>query len=64
MTDKKVIKAGFLKMKNDETNKDETNKQVIVEELPDSWWYRVYIAVIITTIIVISALGLFTEIFS
>ena len=43
---------------------DEINKEVIVEELPDSWWYRVYTAVIITTIVVISALGLFTKAFS
>ncbi len=34
------------------------------EELPDSWWYRVYLAVIITTIIVISVLGAFTRYFS
>ncbi len=30
----------------------------------DSWWYRVYLAVIITTIIVISTLGAFTFYFS
>ncbi len=35
-----------------------------VEELPDAWWYRVYLAVVITTIIVISALGTFTRYFS
>ncbi len=35
-----------------------------VEELPDSWWYRVYVGVIVTTIIVISALGIFTSYFS
>jgi hypothetical protein len=35
-----------------------------VEELPDSWWHRVYLAVIITTIIVISVLGAFTRYFS
>jgi putative effector of murein hydrolase LrgA (UPF0299 family) len=34
------------------------------KELPDSWWYRVYLAVIITTIIVISVLGAFTRYFS
>ncbi len=34
------------------------------EELPDSWWYRVYIAVIIMTILVISALGFFSSYFS
>jgi hypothetical protein len=45
--------------------KSENNQQIeIVEELPDSWWYRVYLAAIITTIIVISALGTFTRHFS
>jgi hypothetical protein len=45
--------------------KSENNQQIeIVKELPDSWWYRVYLAVIITTIIVISALGTFTRYFS
>ncbi len=40
-------------------------KQIeMVEELPDSWWHRVYLAVIVTTIIVISALGAFTFYFS
>ena len=34
-----------------------------VEELPDEWWYRVYLAVIITTVIVITALGTFHQIF-
>ncbi len=33
-------------------------------ELPDSWWHRVYLAVIITTILVITALGLFSRYFS
>ncbi|CAA9424066.1 MAG: hypothetical protein AVDCRST_MAG74-3207 [uncultured Pyrinomonadaceae bacterium] len=35
-----------------------------VEELPDSWWYRVYLGVIITTILVISALWAFSRYFS
>jgi hypothetical protein len=35
-----------------------------VEELPDSWWYRVYFAVIITTILVISGLWAFSRYFS
>jgi hypothetical protein len=46
-------------MKNNEMNREEK-----VEELPESWWNRVYIAVIITTILVITALGLFTKYFS
>lgn len=36
----------------------------VSEELPDAWWYRVYLAVIITTILVISALGAFSHYFS
>jgi hypothetical protein len=43
---------------------DETNQKENVEELPDSWWYRVYLGVIITTVVVISALGLFSKYFS
>lgn len=35
-----------------------------IEELPDSWWYRVYLAVIITTILVIAALWTFSLYFS
>jgi hypothetical protein len=49
----------LLKMKTEETNREE-----IVEELPDTWWYRVYIGVVITTIVVIIALGLFSKYFS
>ena len=33
-------------------------------EYPDNWWYRVYLAVIITTVIVILGLGTFSEYFS
>ena len=47
------------KMKIEDSNETET-----VEELPDAWWYRVYLAVIITTIIVIAVLGIFTAYFS
>lgn len=35
-----------------------------VEELPDEWWYKVYAAVIVTTILVITALWLFSWYFS
>lgn len=35
-----------------------------VNELPDSWWYRVYAGVIVTTIIVISLLWAFSRHFS
>ncbi len=34
------------------------------EELPDAWWYRVYLAVIIFTIFVIAALWAFSYYFS
>ena len=34
------------------------------EELPDNWWYRIYLAVIITTVLVISALWTFSRYFS
>ncbi len=44
-----------------------TDKKIetpISQELPDDWWYRVYAAVIVTTIIVITILGIFTRYFS
>ena len=43
---------------------EEIIEKVEVEELPDAWWYRVYLAVIISTIIVIAALGAFSRYFS
>ncbi len=33
-------------------------------ELSDSWWYRVYIAVVVFTVFVISALAIFSQHFS
>jgi hypothetical protein len=33
-------------------------------ELPDSWWYKVYAAVILTTIVVITLLWAFSRYFS
>lgn len=35
-----------------------------VEELPDDWWYRVYVGVIVTTVLVIAALWGFSRYFS
>jgi hypothetical protein len=43
---------------------DETDFKEDVQEQPDSWWYRVYFAVIITTMLVILALWAFTHYFS
>lgn len=34
------------------------------EEYPDAWWYRVYAAVMIVTVVVISALWAFSRYFS
>ena len=45
-------------------NSEKIKQTETVEELPDAWWYRVYLAVIITTIIVIAVLGIFTAYFS
>ncbi len=45
-------------------NSEEIKAVNKAEELPDAWWYRVYLAVVITTIIVISALGTFNRYFS
>jgi len=36
----------------------------IIEEKPDSFWNRVYLAVVVTTIIVIAALWAFSRYFS
>lgn len=36
----------------------------IVEEKPDSFWHRVYLAVVVTTVLVIAALWAFTRYFS
>jgi len=41
----------------------EKEKQLI-EEKPDSFWYRVYWAVAVTTIFVIAALWMFSRYFS
>jgi hypothetical protein len=35
-----------------------------VEELPDAWWHRVYLGVIVTTVLVISGLWAFSRFFS
>lgn len=43
---------------------DEFNQKNEVEEFPDDWWYRVYLGVIISNILVIVALGTFTYYFS
>ncbi|MDQ3713601.1 MAG: hypothetical protein M3388_15450 [Acidobacteriota bacterium] len=45
-------------------NKEKIENIDELEELPDNWWYRVYLAVIVVTILVISALGIFTRYFS
>ena len=36
----------------------------VIAEKPDSFWHRVYLAVVVTTIIVIAALWAFTRYFS
>jgi hypothetical protein len=41
-----------------------TNNKDQAEELPDEWWYRVYAAVIVTTVLVILALWAFSLYFS
>jgi hypothetical protein len=34
------------------------------EELPDSWWYRVYLAVVFNAVLAIAALWIFSWYFS
>jgi hypothetical protein len=43
---------------------EETKSENAGEELPDEWWYRVYLAVIITTVLVLCALWAFSRYFS
>jgi hypothetical protein len=40
------------------------NQEDKTEELPDAWWHRVYVAVIVTTVLVVVLLWSFTEFFS
>ena len=42
----------------------ETKEKEQVIELPDDWWYKVYAGVIVTTILVITALWGFSRYFS
>lgn len=42
------------------SKQDETERV----ELPDSWWYKVYAAVIVTTIVVITLLYAFSRYFA
>jgi hypothetical protein len=61
---KQLVFANCLNsIKKNMENKEMNQKKEVVE-LPDSWWYRVYLAVIITTIIVISLLWFFSQHFS
>jgi hypothetical protein len=39
-------------------------EEIILEEKPNAWWNRIYLAVVITTVLVIAALGLFSFYFS
>ncbi len=48
-------------MHSDNTNRMDSD---ITIEKPDEWWYKIYFAVMITTIVVISALYAFTHYFS
>ena len=41
----------------------ETTKADPAEELPDAWWYKVYAAVMVTSVIVISLLWAFSRYF-
>lgn len=42
---------------------NEKKTEEFIEERPDSFWNRVYFAVVITTILVIAALWLFSQYF-
>jgi hypothetical protein len=44
-----------------ETSKQETEP---VDDYPDSWWYRVYLGVFVSAIVVMALLSWFTNYFS
>jgi hypothetical protein len=56
------LNAKFEDVSNMES--EQINQTDETAELPDSWWHRVYLGVIITTILVISALWAFSRYFS
>ena len=43
---------------------EENKPGIEAEELPDEWWYRVYWAVIATTVLVLALLWAFSRYFS
>lgn len=45
-------------------NEREKTEPAKREELPDEWWRKIYVAVIVTTVIVISLLWLFSRYFA
>ena len=42
----------------------ETTKADASEELPDEWWHKVYVGVMVTTVVVIALLWAFSRYFS
>ena len=47
-----------------QTKEEKVSEEYVKKELPDSWWNRVYVAVVIFTVFIISALALFSQYFS
>jgi hypothetical protein len=43
---------------------EKTKNENVTEELPDEWWYRVYLAVIVVTFAVLFLLWSFSRYFS
>lgn len=43
---------------------EENSEKVEVVEYPDEWWYRVYLGVLLSNILVIAALWTFSAYFS
>lgn len=54
----------FSHISQKDVNTDNIKNDEQRKELPDSWWHRVYAAVMVTTVLVISALWAFTHYFS
>jgi len=43
---------------------EKLNKAAEPDELPDGWWYRVYIGVIVSLVVTLTALWFFSRFFS
>ena len=43
---------------------DKSESDGVPEEYPDNWWYKVYVTVLVVTVLVIAGLWAFSKYFS